>query len=280
MCHNPWSHHHSGWPYCVCEFRKKIHNSNGIDTYTNSIVPIIFKAKEPISNLWTGFLHITCHEWDYLKNFYETEPCQRSMEKCKGIFFLSKYVCNFFKNATNCNVLCDSVKMAISPPKFNFDFDLYQRDKKICTIGHWLRRIESIQKIKTHSIKKYILNCTNQEFNFNNVESIKYLEENKYEELLRSSIVFLDLKDASVNNTVLECIARSTPLIVNRHPAVEEYLGIDYPLFYESLDQVEELSKDINVLKAIDYLNNMDKSFLSIDRMIDSITNSKVYKTI
>ncbi len=93
-------------------------------------------------------------------------------------------------------------------------------------------------------------------------------------------IVFLDLKDASVNNTVLECIARSTPLIVNRHPAVEEYLGVDYPLFYESLDQVEELSKDISVLKAMDYLNNMDKSFLSIDRMIDSIANSKVYKTI
>ncbi|MFN8643026.1 MAG: hypothetical protein U0802_15745 [Candidatus Binatia bacterium] len=61
-----------------------------------------------------------------------------------------------------------------------------------------------------------------------------------YDRLL-SENVFLDLLDASANNSVIECLARDTPLLVNRHPAVVEYLGPDYPLYFDDLAHAARL---------------------------------------
>ena len=35
------------------------------------------------------------------------------------------------------------------------------------------------------------------------------------------------LSGFTANNAVIECIARGTPILVCRHPSVEEYLGAD-----------------------------------------------------
>ena len=62
--------------------------------------------------------------------------------------------------------------------------------------------------------------------------------------------MLVDLIDASASNTVVECLARGTPLLVNRLPAVEEYLGTDYPLFYADLRQAAAFAQDIGRLRA------------------------------
>ena len=51
----------------------------------------------------------------------------------------------------------------------------------------------------------------------------------RYDCLLPENVMAIELFDASANNVVVECIARNTPIIVNRHPAVVEYLTADYP---------------------------------------------------
>lgn len=86
-----------------------------------------------------------------------------------------------------------------------------------------------------------------------------------------SNVVFLRLEGASAVNTVIECIATNTPIIVNDLPAVKEYLGDDYPLLYSSELDDFELSKYIEALTLDDiiaahtYLTNKDKAFLSFD---------------
>ncbi len=65
-----------------------------------------------------------------------------------------------------------------------------------------------------------------------------------YDDLLASSVVLTEVFDASANNVVVECIARGTPLVVNRHPAVVEYVGADYPLLFDSIDEVPALLAD------------------------------------
>ena len=74
------------------------------------------------------------------------------------------------------------------------------------------------------------------------------------------NVVFLELLDASANNAVVECIVRNTPVVVNRHPAVEEYLGRDYPLFYDRFHQAAELLTDEQIVAAHRYLKSMDKA--------------------
>ena len=62
------------------------------------------------------------------------------------------------------------------------------------------------------------------------VEVMEHLSDSAYDELLSENVVFLNLIDASAVNTVIECIVRNTPLIINRLPAIVEILGEDYPL--------------------------------------------------
>ena len=78
-----------------------------------------------------------------------------------------------------------------------------------------------------------------EEFNKSHLDknvAIKYTNTFKeYDQLLEKNIVFIELIDASANNTILECIVRNTPIIVNKIEPVVEYLGDDYPLYFENL---------------------------------------------
>jgi beta-1,4-mannosyl-glycoprotein beta-1,4-N-acetylglucosaminyltransferase len=98
----------------------------------------------------------------------------------------------------------------------------------------------------------------------------------EYDELLSKNIVFIHLFDAAANNTVLECIIRNTPIIVNRIEAVVEYLGEDYPLYFNELSEVPDLLNKVE--QAHIYLKNMDKTSISMDyfctRLLGSINYS------
>jgi hypothetical protein len=117
---------------------------------------------------------------------------------------------------------------------------------------------------------------------FDNVKTIDFVSNDDYDELLTKNIVFLHLIDASVMKTVLECIARNTPIIVNRHPAVVELLGESYPLFYDSLDsnehssyfrfntQVHQILENTNLIReAHIYMTNMDKTQMDVKYFIE-----------
>jgi hypothetical protein len=71
------------------------------------------------------------------------------------------------------------------------------------------------------------------------VKLIDYVGNQDYDELLSANIVFIHLSDASAVNTVLECIVRATPILVNGLPAVKEMLGPDYPLYFSTLAEAE-----------------------------------------
>lgn len=106
--------------------------------------------------------------------------------------------------------------------------------------------------------KWWARNGTRREYG--SVERIPRLSDAEYDHLLSRNIVFLEPLDASANNAVVECIVRNTPIVVNRHPAVEEYLGRDYPLFYERFHQAGELLTDEHILAAHRFLLSMDKA--------------------
>lgn len=71
------------------------------------------------------------------------------------------------------------------------------------------------------------------------VELLPRVDNATYDGLLSENVVFLNLVDASAVNTVIECAVRHTPIILNRLPALEEMLGAQYPLFYDSQNSVD-----------------------------------------
>ena len=85
--------------------------------------------------------------------------------------------------------------------------------------------------------------------------------------------------DANADEVVLACLTTATPLLVNRLPAVVEYLGREYPLYFDSLEEAARKSVDIDLIRrAHEYLVvSPMRASLSGERFCSSIRNSAIY---
>ena len=102
--------------------------------------------------------------------------------------------------------------------------------------------------------------------NDESVEVLDYKDAEEYNKLLSRNIVFLNLIDCSSINTVIECIVRNTPLLVNKHPALEEILGEKYPGFYGTfLEACHILSSEKKIRRIFEYLVDLDKSSFHLE---------------
>ncbi len=108
------------------------------------------------------------------------------------------------------------------------------------------------------------------------VEVVERLDDAAYDTLFTSNVVFLDLVDCSAANTIIEAIVRHTPVLVNRLPAVVEYLGAGYPLYYSHLDEITTLLTPDRITATNKYLAALDKTPLMVDTFIAGI-RTQVY---
>ena len=306
--------HRSGWDYVVHNM-SDFNNPNGVnfDGFVENafswrknqyIADKIIPYKEP----WIGFLHNPPNMplWfsdnnSYPQTLINDELFKESLNNCKGLYVLSNYYKRFLKHYlhhTPVNVLYHPTE--IPDLKFNFDNFYKNKNKNIVNIGWWLRKLNSIflldsgkyQKIRlmpNNKCKDTILRLTNIELDLcnitlnknqiNSVKIIDHLENNDYDILLSQNIVFLDLYDTSANNAVIECIARGTPLLINRHPATIEYLGEEYPFYFDSLKEASEKLNNIDLVRDThQYLMTFDKrKQITIEYFKQQFENSEIY---
>ncbi len=95
----------------------------------------------------------------------------------------------------------------------------------------------------------------------------------EYERVLATDVILSEVFAASANNVVVECMVHNTPLLINRHPAVIEYLGPDYPLYFDTITDVPRLLSQENVVAAHRYLAARDKSELQGEFFRSSVEN-------
>jgi hypothetical protein len=101
----------------------------------------------------------------------------------------------------------------------------------------------------------------------NDVVILDHLNNDDYDDLLSCNIVFINLISASAVNTIIECIVRNTPILVNRLPATVELLGENYPLFYSNLDFADLLTTK-KIKEGWKYLLALDKTKFKIETFI------------
>jgi hypothetical protein len=172
--------------------------------------------------------------------------------------------------------------------QFDVEYFKNSKERMLIQLGQQLRYCSTIYLLKTNYQKIWLSGMTNRYHVINllkdeirdmnntktfpeiEMDSVKimYIKDYKqYDELLGRSIVLIHLKDANANNSVIECIVRNIPFIVNRHPAVVEYLGANYPLYFDQtthidqIDQINRLLTDDNlIISAHHYLSKLDKT--------------------
>jgi len=287
-----WNHHRHGWKEVVSKIKYYLENDNGIELHTNIESESINNVT--IKNPWIGIIHNVPKHPDYVMEYYNIDcsneiffsshTWQSSKNKCKGLITFSNYSKNFIKAQTStpvCNLFHPTEN---SVEKFNWNNFEKNKDKKIIMIGHWLRNFYTLEKIKSNILKVCLLKGGDfiyEKLKLNNIFFLERIDNTAYDDLLSNNIVFLDLFDSSANNVIIECIQRNTPIIVNKLEAVVEYLGENYPLYFNNLNEINILSNNFDKLyQGYIYLKNLDKTFLSYDHFIESLANCSIYKSI
>jgi hypothetical protein len=252
---------------------------------------------------WAGIIHCTQYSPPYLEianisNLFKNINFINSLDNCVFIISLSNYVSEYLNEQfkkINKNIEIYSLHHPVyndsTIPKFNLNNFINNKKKYLIQIGQQLRKMTSIYLVTIPNYKKMWLTgtknidkCVNllrKEIIFLKIKMknfhkviMKYTDTfEEYDMLLTKNIVFVDLFDASANNTVLECILRNTPIVINKIPAIIEYLGQDYPLYFNDLTEVNDLLTPLNIKNAHEYLSKINKEKFELSYFTSKLVN-------
>ena len=262
--------------------------------------------KELMTENWIGMFHYSPDLPLFIKddlNYIATNSnVVRSLAYCKGIIVLSNNSLNKLRQIPiyrNINIIALKHPIESIDIKFTIDKFMSNTNKCLIQLGLQDRITTTIYKINSKykklwlpsrdTAKLYLKNEANA-LNIvpeisacltSNKVDIKYIENHtEFDNMLQTNIVIIPLFGASANNSILEIIEMNIPAFVSRLPATEEYLGKDYPLFYNNnnIREVETIINDDNKLlskinEGYIYLSNMDKSQFKYDYF-----NRELYK--
>jgi hypothetical protein len=297
--------HRGGWKDILYNLKKNNIFNISSNIHFFDTIEIYFLLNNYIcNNKWCGIIHWTPNTPDYLNIInidimFSKENFIKSLNNCIFLVSLSKYLTKYIEKKLkelNKDIKVFTFKHPIQSIEKKYEWSYYNyinNDNKILLqIGQQLRKVSSIYLVNSLNFKKLWLSG-NKDIKYSNYlldNEIKYLNLDKekldknveiyytntyeeYDNLLSKNIVFINLYDAGANNTILECIIRNTPIIVNKIEPVIEYLGEDYPLYFNNIEEVPNLLNYEQILKAHQYLCNMNKDDIDINFFNKNIIN-------
>lgn len=305
----PVLNHRSGWAFAL-EALAPLHDPHGIlfDSFLERTFSWYERGERkrgriPYREPWIGVMHNPqgVPRWhDYQSSpqaILARQSFRESLPHCVGLFTLSEYLRQWLAQRVDVPVSSLIHPTEIPEVRFSAEAFLANPQPSVIQIGWWLRRLHSIYQLQAGRYRKVMLAVGHRYFkhmlrrdrdrtplNENQLQSVSilpFVSNEEYDRLLSQNVVFCHLIDSSANNVVIECIARNTPLLINRLPAVEEYLGRDYPLFFSSLDEAAlKLAHVENVLTAHEYLRGLPKEPFSQQAFRDAFLQSDVYRSL
>ena len=302
--------HRGGWKHVIQNLinnkiivKDKNHNSiKFIDCIESRFSNWASNATVPINEKWIGMFHYSPNLPKFIKDdlYYisNNQNVLNNLDDCKGIIVLSQNSYNHLiknPNYKKINIINLIHPIESIERKFNFDNFLYNKNNwNIIQLGLQDRICSCIYTLNTkynkiwlpgreNAAPQYLMNeCRNLniQINFNSVEIKRLENHNDFDNILQNNIVIIPLFGASANNSVLEIIEMNIPAFVTRLSATEEYLGKEYPLFFNNNTEIENIINNEELLiqklkEGHEYLRNLDKTKFSFDYF-----NRELYKFI
>ncbi len=283
--------HRSGWPY-VFKYLETISSRKGIlfddfieQNFCYKDNPTVYR--EP----WVGVFHhpptipYFGNQRENLELVFKKPEFIESAKNLKLAFALSEHLAEFLRKHLKCPVVV--LKHPCAVPKLKWTPEKYNRNKHktLIQVGYYLRNTQLINQIplsKFHKLRLWTDKVWVKEFDervkkyysairqeYGGYSSMTFIPASYYDSYLSSNIVVMEVFDASASNGVLDCIVRNTPIIINKNPAVVEYLGEDYPLYFTEPSEIPALAERAE--EAHEYLKNMDKTWLSAELFVKEV---------
>jgi hypothetical protein len=223
-----------------------------------------------------------------LSKLYFSPKWRAALSRCKGIIVLSEHM-KIQLQALYPSLPVFNIKHPIGKTTIEFNPQSFKKDPKLLLVGAWLRDFEGFLNLKTNFKKVILLNKYADGYlrkiygkyspdirrKIRDVECVEFLENDEYDKLLSSSLVYLGLHETSANNALCECISYSVPFVSKNHPAISEYCGSDYPLLLNDLNDLTSIT-DKSVIESHHYLknNHIIKGKLTIEFFIDNVAST------
>lgn len=261
-----------------------IQDPNGPILYTSGEEQLIAQNKIP-DRPWATVIHTVPHQPAQMciDSFLASPQWQSHKTTCVGLFTLSSYTASYVGGKVDCPV--SMFRHPMLPTLVRWSPQRYDanRDKKLVVVGSFLRDFDCAAKLyqSQQTPQRIVVLRGTTSKSHTGLPTIDRLEDAAYDQLLTENVVFVPLKDVSACNGILDCMATNTPVLTNRLPASEEYLGKKYPLFYDELDEAARLvSNPEMILAAHEYLRDMDKRHVSVAGMLFQLQESTVWKRV
>jgi hypothetical protein len=285
----PWGHHRGGWKFVCRLIVEHLHCEDGV-RFIGSVEDEVAERRI-IAEPWVGFIHqVPKHDLKWfpdLERLLKDEYWKASAQNCLGLFVLSTYVREYLQDA-GCEIPVARILYPAEPTDRLFSLERFfaRSPRRIISGGEFLRNFQSFFDLKAPGFAKQLL--VHEGFKWktvvanDSVELLGRVSDDEYDALLEDSVVFLNLRDAPANTTVVECIVRNTPILINRLPGIVEYLGEDYPFYYASLEEAEaKLQQPALIREASQYLSTSPMtSALTGESFLAALQNSAIYRSL
>jgi len=317
-------HHLLGWNWVRDEVEKTFHHqSDGIllDLFVERT--FYWWKKDPkkefeFTRPWVGFIHTTPHEsktYDLdaqnLNVLIQEERFINSLDHCLGLIVLSQDNLDYLRpkleslgfniplyalfhpNIPVTKTSLETISASTGRPKIfhvgahlrsfssfaKLDFD---KSEKVLLVPRSANKETFIETVVNRELSESGLGSINDY-----VEHIYYAPNDEYQAILNHGIIFNDYLQPAGSNLISEAISAKSMLVLNRHAAFEEYLGHEYPLFYDSIDHanalIHELYNGTDLMdKTRSHLAMMEQNF-SCDKFcteLENITREVLRKSI
>lgn len=289
--------HRAGWPFAVACLRP-LHTDDGVFFEDFVEERFVYDGEpQPILVPWVGVFHhppgrlFNFHPRGWLDNYIATPAFRRSVPTLRLALTLCEHTAEALRtrlnvpvevvlHPTDCDVPpFDFARFEASDPHRLLQIGLSQRNtwflEQIPDVPGW-------SKIVPGAIGHPFYEGSHRDLGrhwrrqgrrplYGGVEYLERLDDATFDEWLSESVVAAEYFDVAASNTVVECIVRATPLITNAAPANREYLGDDYPLYFEDPHQVPELLEHATLRRGHEYLRGLDISRFHGDTFRDAV---------
>lgn len=279
--HEYGRHHRSGWRYAVQQLLP-LHREGGV--YLESFIERRFGwaaadhgEASPITRPWLGFVHVPPDSPPWFVpevtpgRIFASRAWRESLPHCRGLFTLSRYHQRWLADQL-APLPVRALVYPAEPPTLRFSWSRFCANPRprLIQVGWWLRVLHAIatlprvpyvrtfmpgiegpmlRALMQHERARWA-DAASLDDAMARVEHLGWVDHATFDRLLAENLVFLKLYDASASNTVIECMVRHTPIVVNRLAAVVEYLGPDYPLYYDDDQEAAAKLVDLERVRA------------------------------
>ena len=261
------------------------------------------RDSRPYARPWAGIFHYPpVPTWmsSQFEQLWQTSAFLDSLSHLRVAFTLSQHLAEVLRSRLPCPVVALRYPQPTTVPQWsidNFRGNVAAGTAAIFQSGWFLRNTRAIaqvpplgatgvspvlRKVRFSSkfswtrgwdnqcARHWAQRATREEFPF---EELPFRSHAEYDTILAGGVGLLEFFACSGSTALVECVARTTPVLANRHPAVVEYLGERYPLYFDEPAEIPKLLDEERIVAAHEHLAAMDRTWLDPEVFVSQIND-------